>query len=53
MRSLKIKNEYNRDKKVAYKVEVFDRDGKSIKSFEGTQTVVKPGETATWKLQQK
>ena len=24
-----------------------DRDGKSIKSFEGTQTVVKPGETAT------
>ena len=42
-----IKNEYNRDKKVAYKVEVFDRDGKSIKSFEGTQTVVKPGETAT------
>ena len=42
-----IKNEYNRDKKVAYKVEVCDRDGKSIKSFEGTQTVVKPGETAT------
>ena len=42
-----IKNEYNRDKKVAYKVEVFDRDGKSIKSFEGTQTIVKPGETAT------
>lgn len=42
-----IRNEYNRDKKVAYEVEIFDRDGKSIKSFEGTQTVVKPGETAT------
>ena len=42
-----IKNEYNRDKKVAYKGEVCDRDGKSIKSFEGTQTVGKPGETAT------
>ena len=42
-----IKNEYILDKKVTYKVEVSDRDGKSIKSFQGTQTVVKPGETAT------
>ena len=38
-----IKNEYNRDKKVAYKVEVFDRDGKSIKSFEGYSDGSKTG----------
>lgn len=42
-----IRNEYNQDKRVAYKVEVLDRDGKSITCFEGTQAVVKPGGTAT------
>ena len=44
-----IKNEYKRNKHVAYKVELIDRDGKTIKTFDGTQTVVKPGETVTVK----
>ena len=44
-----IKNEYNRDKNVAYKVELIDRDGKTIKTFDGTQALLKPGETTTLK----
>lgn len=44
-----IKNEYTRDKHVAYKVELIDGDGKTIKTFDGTQMVVKPGETVTVK----
>lgn len=44
-----VKNEYNRDKNIAYRVELIDRDGRSIKTFEGTQTLVKPGETVTLK----
>lgn len=44
-----IKNEYKRDKQVAYKVELLDRDGKSLKSFDGTTMLVKPGETALLK----
>lgn len=44
-----VKNEYNRDKNISYRVELIDRDGKSIKTFEGTQTLVKPGETVTLK----
>ena len=44
-----IKNEYNRDKQVSYQVELIDRDGTSVKTFGGTQAVVKPGETITLK----
>lgn len=44
-----IKNEYKRDKQVAYKVELIDRNGKTIKTFDGTQALVKPGETVTLK----
>lgn len=44
-----IKNEYKRDKHVAYKVELIDHDGKTIKTFDGTQMVVKSGETVTVK----
>ena len=44
-----IKNEYKRTKQVAYKVELIDRDGKTIKVFDGAQTLIKPGETVTLK----
>lgn len=44
-----IKNEYKRNKQVAYKVELLDRDGKSLTSFDGTNVLVKPGETVTLK----
>lgn len=44
-----IKNEYKRAKQVAYKVELIDRDGKTIKVFDGAQTLIKPGETVTLK----
>lgn len=44
-----IKNEYKRAKQVAYKVELIDRDGNCIKTFDGTQALVKPGETVTLK----
>lgn len=44
-----IKNEYKHNKQVAYKVEVIDRDGRTIKAFDGDQALVKPGETVTLK----
>ena len=44
-----IRNEYNRDKQVSYQVELIDRDGTSVQTFEGTKAVVKPGETITLK----
>ena len=44
-----IRNEYNRDKHVSYQVELIDRDGTSVQTFEGTKAVVKPGETITLK----
>ena len=44
-----IRNEYNRDKQVSYQVELIDRDGTSIQTFEGTKAVVKSGETITLK----
>lgn len=34
---------------MAYKVELIDRDGKTIKVFDGAQTLIKPGETVTLK----
>lgn len=42
-----IKNESKRDREVTYRVEVVDRDGKTISRFEGTPTLVKAGETKT------
>lgn len=42
-----VKNEHKRDKQVAYRVELVDRDGKTLKTFGGEPAVVKPGETAT------
>ena len=44
-----IKNEHKRGKQVDYKVELVDRDGTSLKTFDGTSVWVKPGETATLK----
>lgn len=42
-----IRNEYGRDKEVAYKVELIDRDGTCLKRFEGDRTVVGAGKSAT------
>lgn len=44
-----IKNEHKRNKEVAYQVELIDRDGKSIKTFDGNSIMLKPGETTTLK----
>lgn len=44
-----IKNEHKRNKQVAYQVELIDRDGRSIKTFDGNSIVLKPGETTTLK----
>lgn len=44
-----VRNEYNRDKNIIYRVELIDRDGKSIKTFESAPTLMKPGETITLK----
>lgn len=44
-----VRNEYNRDKNIIYRVELIDRDGKSIKTFESVPTLMKPGETITLK----
>lgn len=46
---LEIKNEHKRNKQVAYQVELIDRDGRSIKTFDGNSIVLKPGETTTLK----
>ncbi len=42
-----VRNEYGRDKSVAYKVELIDRDGTLVKAFEGEEQVVKAGATVT------
>lgn len=44
-----VKNDYKKEKQVAYKVELIDRDGKTVKAFEGEKVMLKPGETATVK----
>ncbi len=44
-----IKNEYKKDKKIAYQVELIDRDGSLVKSFKGDETLLKAGETTTLK----
>lgn len=44
-----IKNEYNKDKKIAYQVELIDRDGALVKSFRGDETLLKAGETTILK----
>jgi hypothetical protein len=44
-----VKNEYSRDKRVAYAVDLFDRDGTLVKSFQGDTITIKPGATATLK----
>jgi hypothetical protein len=44
-----IKNEYKKDKKIAYQVELIDRDGLLVKSFKGDETLLKAGETTTLK----
>lgn len=44
-----IKNEHKRNKQVTYQVELIDRDGSSIKTFDGNSIVLKPGETTTLK----
>lgn len=44
-----IKNEHKRNKQVVYQVELIDRDGRSIKTFDGNSIVLKPGETTTLK----
>lgn len=44
-----VKNDYKKEKQVAYKVELIDRDGTTVKVFEGEKVTLKPGETATVK----
>ena len=44
-----IKNEYKKDKKIAYQVQVLDRDGSLVKEFKGEEILLKAGETTTLK----
>lgn len=44
-----VKNEYAKNKRVAYKVELIDNEGKSVKKFGSDEVLVKPGETVTLK----
>ncbi len=43
-----VRNEYDKKKLVAYKVEIIDEEGKLVKSFDGTKKELSPGETATF-----
>lgn len=44
-----IRNEYKKEKKIAYHVELLDRDGSLVKTFEGENVLLKAGETTTLK----
>lgn len=44
-----IRNEYSKVREVAYRVELYDRDNKSVKTFEGETVTIAPGETKTVK----
>lgn len=42
-----VRNEYKQEKEVVYKVELADADGRTVCTFNGTTSRVKPGETVT------
>ena len=44
-----IKNEYKKDKKIAYQVQLIDRNGSLVKEFKGEEILLKAGETTTLK----
>ncbi|MBQ8520591.1 MAG: beta-galactosidase, partial [Bacteroides sp.] len=46
-----IKNEYKKDKKIVYQVQVLDRDGSLVKEFQGEETLLKAGQTTTLKAE--
>lgn len=48
-----IKNEYKKDKKIVYQVELIDRDGSLIKSFKIDEVLLKAGETTILKAAAK
>lgn len=46
-----IRNEYKKDKKISYQVQLIDRDGSLVKEFKGEETILKVGETTTLKAE--
>ena len=46
-----LRNEYSKKIKVGYKVDIYDRDNKLVKSFEGETLSIAPEETGTIKAQ--
>lgn len=46
-----LRNEYSKKIEVGYKVDIYDRDNKLVKSFEGETLSIAPGETGTIKAQ--
>ena len=46
-----IRNEYKKDKKISYQVQLIDRDGSLVKEFKGEETILKAGETTTLKAE--
>lgn len=46
-----LRNEYSKKIEVGYKVDIYDRDNKLVKSFDGETLSIAPGETGTIKAQ--
>ena len=46
-----IKNEYKKDKKILYQVQLIDCDGSMVKEFKGEETLLKAGESTTLKAE--
>lgn len=46
-----IRNEYTKAREVEYRVAMYDRDNKLVKTFEGDKITVAPGETKTVKAE--
>ena len=46
-----IRNEYKKDKKISYQVQLIDRDGSLVKEFKGEETILKAGATTTLKAE--
>lgn len=46
-----IRNEYKKDKKISYQVQLIDRGGSLVKEFKGEETILKVGETTTLKAE--
>lgn len=46
-----VKNEYKRAKEVVYRVEILNREGVTVKTFDGEKTTVNPGASVTLKAE--